>query len=256
MLLAAAFLASIAHAGTDGMTEPRSTLYQMEDVGGDTTSTTEAPKAERAYSLQVGFRGRMVSVPKSILDIWFFDAKDAGWPLSEGRPKINGWSLGLEFVYKKDQSAGIFYFDYVHSNMKAGYWDDREDPADHADGDWLDPQNLGLVAFGADYSYDIPLVKTSQTKGIFGMSFAVGGGLGLGVMIGQLDRWAPGTDGTPAYIRKDNGPADGTKKIPRVLPIVDVNAGLAFNFGDRATLRIEGGLHTLLYYGLSLGVIF
>jgi hypothetical protein len=38
--------------------------------------------------------------------------------------------------------------------------------------------------------------------------------------------------------------------------MVDVNAGLKFNFGDRAVLRLEGGLHTLIYYGATLGIKF
>ena len=41
-----------------------------------------------------------------------------------------------------------------------------------------------------------------------------------------------------------------------MLPLVDINAGLRFNFGDRVVLRAEGGLHTFVYYGATLGIMF
>jgi hypothetical protein len=38
--------------------------------------------------------------------------------------------------------------------------------------------------------------------------------------------------------------------------MVDINAGVRLNFADRVVWRLEGGVHTLLYYGTSLGVTF
>jgi hypothetical protein len=38
--------------------------------------------------------------------------------------------------------------------------------------------------------------------------------------------------------------------------MIDINAGLRFNFGDRFVLRVEGGLHTMLYYGATAGIMF
>jgi len=44
--------------------------------------------------------------------------------------------------------------------------------------------------------------------------------------------------------------------VPNAVPILDINAAIKFHFNDRANLRIEGGLHNLLYVGGALGVVF
>ncbi|TNE91982.1 MAG: hypothetical protein EP330_03235 [Deltaproteobacteria bacterium] len=222
-----------------------------------------APTSEigprRGYFMEIGFRSRYVFVPDSILDIWYFNEDDPGWALpGQKRPDMRGYALGLEYVVKGDSANGIFYFEYINSLMKEGYWDDVEEPADHGDGDYLVPTDgLGLLTFGADYAYELHFVTTAQTNGQFGLSFLVGGGLGVAAMLGHLDRWGP-AGGVPAYVRHEADPdnPDEEKRIPKVYPMVDINAGLRFNFGDRVVLRVEGGLHDLLYMGGSLGLMF
>ncbi len=209
---------------------------------------------QRGFDMEVGFRGRMVSVPKSIMDIWYFDEEDNGHP----RPRIGGYALGLEFVVKNEQGAnGLFYFEYMASTMGEGYWDDREEPPNHLDGDYIVPSpGLGMVALGANYGYEVFFLRTADTDGNFGLSFLVGGGLGIGFLVGELERWGP-RGAVPGYARHDQGEeSDGLLSVPRVLPIVDLNAGLRFNFADRVVLRVEGGLHTMLYYGASVGLMF
>lgn len=234
--------------GTDP-TEPLQ--FAFEDI-------VPAPKHDRKYDMEVSIRVRSVTIPKSVLDIWYFDQEDDDWAYFEPRPRIAGTAMGLEFVVKGDSANGIFYAEYLDSAMNDGYWDDIEEPADHIDGDYLSPsKGLGIVAFGSDYAYEAHIIQVDDTDGRFGLSFLVGGGLGLGVLAGRLDRWGPDDQGNPAYKRYlDQLPPDSDKQIPRVYPMVDVNTGLRFNFGDRAVLRLEGGLHTLLYYGTSLGVMF
>ena len=218
----------------------------------------------RGYDMEVSFRTRMVSIPNSLLNIWFFPSDHEDWAATgHVRPKVNGYSLGLEFVVKGETANGIFWFDYIDSLMGEGYWDDVEEEVGfphgfHYDGDYLVPsKNLGLVSFGADYAYEVHIVRTEDTNGKFGMSFLVGGGLGVAFMVGEVRRWGPDAAGTPSYVRYDAGLADdGPKDMPRVYPMVDINASLRFNFVDRVVLRIEGGLHTLVYYGATLGVMF
>lgn len=212
--------------------------------------------------MEVGFRGRMLSIPNSIIDIWYFsnsDHDDAGVGNVPDRPTIKGYGLGLEFVVKGESANGIFYFDWLNSTMEEGYWDDREGLGAevYTDGEYIVPAaNLGILAFGADYGYEVHFVRTAETNGNFGLSFLVGGGLGVGIMIGTLDAWT-NEGGIESYTHYQNGdPPAGEKKIPKVYPMVDINAGLRFNFGDRVVLRFEGGLHTLIYWGGSLGIMF
>ena len=216
------------------------------------------PRDHRSFSMELNFRSRWVTVPKSVMDIWYFDIQDENWAYIEPRPQLSGYALGLEYVVKTDSANGIFWAEFMDSQIEAGYWDDYEEPADHLDGDFLAPsKGFGLVAFGADYAYEAHIVRTRQTQGRFGLSFLVGGGLGLAVMTGRMDRWGPDNDGNPAYKRYLDGlPPDEDKRLPPVYPIVDVNAALRWNFGDRFVIRTEGGLHSLAYFGATAGVMF
>lgn len=207
---------------------------------------------------EFSFRGRAMSVPSSILDIWYFGADDAGWALpGEDRPAITGNSLGIEYTLIRDKNRFTFFVDNVNSTMKAGYWDDREDPADHFDGSYLVPtSNFGFVTTGVDFGYDLELVRTDQTNGVFGLSFVPSGGIGVLVKKGDINEWRP-NGGVPAYVSYAAGlDPDRQVKAPPVLPMIDVNLGLKFNFGDRVVARVEGGLHNTLFYGGSVGVMF
>lgn len=212
----------------------------------------------RSFAMEFNFRGRMVSVPKSILDIWFHDATDESWAWIEGRPRIHGYALGMELVVKNASANGIFYAEFIDSQMKAGYWDDVDSPPDPLDGDFLVPSSgVGMLTFGANYAYEAHIVESMDTMGRFGLSFLVGGGLGMGILTGNIDRWGPDDQGNPAYKRYlDGHPPDGGRPLPRAFPMIDINAGLRFTFGDRYVMRVEGGLHTLLYYGATAGVMF
>jgi hypothetical protein len=253
MWVAGALAATPYQDGYGG--DPRTPLtYPFERVA-------PTPTHDRKFELEVGVRVRNVSVPGSVMDLWYFDDDNPDWAWIEGRPKIAGTAMGLEFnVVGNTGSNGIFWTEYIDSRMKAGYWDDLEDDqaVDHLDGDFVAPSaGTGLVAFGGDYAYEAKLVTSEQTDGRFGLGFVVGGGLGLGILTGRLDQWTADDEGNPSYKRYLDGlPPDGGQQIPRVYPMVDVNGGLRFTFGDRVSWRLEGGLHTLLYYGSSLAVRF
>jgi hypothetical protein len=40
------------------------------------------------------------------------------------------------------------------------------------------------------------------------------------------------------------------------VPILDFTGSARINFADRANLRIDAGLHGLLYYGMAAGAVF
>jgi len=230
---------------------PRAKGYEFDGVA-------KKIRSERAYQMEFNFRGRWVTVPRSILDVWYYDSDDDDWAYIERRPRIKGYALGVEFVVKGDSANGFFFAEFMDSEMETGYWDDVEEPPDHLDGDFLAPSaGLGLIAFGADYAYEAHLIRPSDTQGRFGLSYLIGGGLGMGIMTGKLDRWGPDDDGNPSYkLFLDGADPVDNKDLPRVYPIVDVNTGLRVNLGNRMVFRFEGGLHTLLYYGMTAGVMF
>lgn len=206
----------------------------------------------RPYLMEVNMRGRYMAVPDSILDIWYFNGSDDGGAHLE-RPQIRAYSVGLEWCIRNDTQMGAFYFDYFGNLIQPGYWDDVEAPGDenYLDGDWVEPtQDFGIVAFGINYYYDMRLHKV--------FSIVVGAGLGGAYIIGDLQQW-DGVDGEPAYkVREDNpdAPPDDVYRIPTVVPILDINAGIKFHINERANIRLEGGLHNLLYAGGAVGVVF
>jgi hypothetical protein len=241
------------------------------EVPASETSETDGPEATaapgptpktRKFLMEVNFRGRYMFVPNSILDIWY-ERHEGGEDGAPERPNVRAYTLGLEFVVKDKQANGIFYLEYISSVMKEGYWDDRDNPPIFTDGSYVVPEQLGLVAFGANYAYDL--------KATNWLSFLFGAGIGLGIKTGQLVEWEPGepenlsnadnTDAdcgrtSPAYDRRNDCGDDGAVRVPPVVPIVDVNIGVRFNISDRANIRIEGGLHDLPYLGGAAGITF
>ncbi|MEQ1569317.1 MAG: hypothetical protein ABMA64_27010 [Myxococcota bacterium] len=260
VLLPAALCGTAAHAADDD--EPRFADGYGQDPRVPLKYPFEAvapiPTHDRKVDMEFGIRVRSVSIPRTVLNTWFFDQNDENWAYIEERPAVRGTAMGLEYGVRGAKANGTFYVEFVDSAVRGGYWDDREEPADHLDGDFLVPSTgMGLVTLGANSAYEAHFVHLDQTGGRFGLSFLTGGGLGVGVLAGSLDRWRPDNMGNPAYKRYLDGlPPDSGKELPRVYPMVDLNFGLRMNFGDLVVWRIEGGLHTLLYYGTSVGVSF
>jgi hypothetical protein len=214
------------------------------------------PSRIRTYEIEFGARWRALTVPPAVLDIWWFDVNDPGWAyVDEPRPVVSGSAYGLEMGLRGPHANGIFWVEFVDSAMPEGYWDDVEEPENHLDGRWLSPSaGFGLVAAGGDAFYEAHIVKAS--RGHAGLSFVMGGGLGVGVVVGRIDQWNADDFGNPAYKRfLDGHPPDETARIPPILPIVDALVGLRLSAGDRWTLRAEGGVHGALAGGLSTTVL-
>ena len=255
MYVSAALLALTlgeAHAQTSS-SQDATPIKTAKRAGSD----VEDIPLRREQRYETNFRARYLSVPSSVLDIWFFDNDDDG-ANPYARPKVKAYVAGFEFVMKKDPANWIFYFEYMGNLMDEGYWDDVEKPAAHDDGDWVRPDGMGMLSWGANYGHEIYATPW--------WSFLFGGGLGMGVVLGDLTTWGPGASASnaenacfsesPAYIRKDHCADDGAKRVPKVLPVVDITTSTRFHFGDQANLRIDVGLHNMLYVGTSFGAVF
>lgn len=237
-------------ASTDGETAPAagaaSDLVGVSDV-----------TYKRRHPMELNLRARWLSIPDSILDIWYFNENDPGAnPLP--RPKAHGYVVGLEYVLKPRPTNWIFYVEYGGNLMPEGYFDDIEEPAQHDDGDYIRPDAFGLLVAGANYGHEIEAAPW--------VSFVLGGGLGLAVVTGELTQWNGGGDtentepdclsNAPAYERVDVCQDDGPKRLPGVLPMIDISAAVRFNLGDSANIRIDGGIHDMIYVGTAMGVVF
>ena len=252
------FLALLSLAAAEDPTTPPA--EPVAEPASPPIAASEIGPPTRPFLMEVNFRGRYLSLPSSIMDIWFYRHGDDGLP---ARPKVAGYSLGLEWVIKNEQANGIFYVEYLGSAIKDGYWDDVESPDDFTDGTYVKTENFGLVVLGADYAFELHATPW--------LSFLFGGGLGLGIRTGDIIVWDAGeVEGTidadnldpdclpnsPAYDRADTCGNDGPLNLPKALPVIDVNIGARFNINDSASIRLEGGLHNLLYAGGAVGIVF
>ncbi len=222
-------------------------------------STTPVERdLRRGYAMQANLRVRYLSIPSSVMDLWYFDADDSGAnPLP--RPKVRAFAVGAEWVIDKAPDNWIFYGEWIGTAMEAGYWDDVESsPADHSDGVWLEPDGFGIVVLGANYGHAIPVREW--------LDFLVGGGLGLGFVTGELTVWNAGgnaddVDATclqtaAAYERHLSCGDDGEARIPGLVPVIDLTASARFRFADQATLRLDAGIHDVFYVGTAVGAVF
>jgi len=234
----------------------------MQVPVGEAGTTTAVGQVVRPTMMEVNFRGRYLFLPDSVMDIWYFNSDDPGANPYQ-RPKIRAYLAGAEFVLKPAPTHWIFYVEYFSSNVEDGYWDDVEDPAEHEDGDWIVFDNFAMIAIGANYGHEVSV--SNDEKPVW-VSMIFGGGLGFGVVTGGLTQWHNGSNAdntdpeclpeSAAYERKDSCPNDGEKRVPGVLPIVDISYSLKLNFADRANLRLDAGLHNLIYVGGALGGVF
>ncbi|MEC7949463.1 MAG: hypothetical protein VX265_17985 [Myxococcota bacterium] len=225
------------------------------------TASAATVQRDRPMPMEVNFRGRYMAAPDPIIDIWFFDSDDEGANPFD-RPNVRMYALGVEYVLKPRPSNWIFYYEYIGSAIEEGYWDDVEEPAEHDDGDWVKPDGLGMHAVGFNYAHEVD--ATDAGRDVW-LSFLFGAGLGAGLVTGEMTTWHPGGNSSvtsgcgledPSYLRKDNCPADDDKRIPRVLPIVDLTASARVNFAERANLRLDMGIHDMLYIGGAVGGVF
>jgi hypothetical protein len=217
----------------------------------------------RDFLMESNMRFRQLWVPDKFIDVWFYDSDDPGANPFK-RPSIQAYVVGFEFNMKTRPKNWIIYAEYMGSLVGDGYWDDVEQgtSAEHEDGDWVRPDNFGGWFFGSNYAHEFNL--TPATKDVW-LSLLVGGGLGVGVIQGDLAYWRPGSNAisdqncypdAPAYVRKNDCQPDGVKSFPRVLPMVDVTLSARINFADRGSIRLDGGIHDLLYAGGAVGVVF
>jgi len=271
LLAATALLASPAWAGDSAASSSKLAALTAVGPAAAQASTAPAagapaPKAEgdaggRTMEMETNFRFRYLSVPNSVMDIWFFDSDEEGANPFE-RPRIRMYTFGLEYVLKPKPMNWIFYYEYVGSGIKEGYWDDAEEPADHDDGDWIKPSGFGMHVVGANYAHEIDVSNTERAVWV---SMLFSAGLGAGFVSGQLQTWHPGGNETitnqclrdaPAYERKNSCPDDGSVRLPGLLPILDLTMSTRVNFQGKATARLDVGLHDIFYVGTAVGTVF
>ncbi len=223
-------------------------------------SVSQAGAVETAVSL----RYRHGWLPGGTLDIWYFDEDDEG--AIGDRPNVQADVFGLEVQVSPQVTGSAFQFwvERMPIRMDPGYWDDVESPPEHEDGDWLEPNpGFGLWTLGANAGY--VLAFTDEAKPVW-VGLSAGGGLGIGIASGSVTRWYPGEHdevvepncgpGETAIERATHCVDDGEVDLPAVIPMLDVTVGPMVSLYEHARVRLDVGLHTVPYVGVTAGGAF
>jgi hypothetical protein len=213
----------------------------------------------------VGVRLRSVWVPKSILEL--FVTRAAGGAQNYG--------IGVDFSRRRGNTELQLGLEFEHINVGQGVWINKGD--DVAKGDEADyvlgPDNTSGSGkqfgwFTLEFSFLNHVELTPW------MAFRYGAGLGLGVMIGEIDHYniichgatnatpepgcvAPRFGGSGEYSEPTPGQPTPVKyDLPPVFPVVNAILGLQFKPTEKMTINLEGGIRTIPFAGVSSSIFF
>ena len=175
----------------------------------------------------VGLKGGIFGIPNQLLDLFVYE-----------HPEVRGEVYAFEIRSygargPKSVFSGLYSLEY--SRMKG-------------EGPWRDEQNHRRLE-GAGEITQISITATIIMSLFPRLPIHPYFGAGLG--IGRVSIWYEGTYtdelGTQITDRYENN---------RVLPVGHVPIGIAINFKNRVTARIEGGFKNGFYLGTSININF
>jgi hypothetical protein len=208
----------------------------------------------------VGIRARSVWVPKAILEL-FVDRAAGG---------AQNYGFGVDLTRRRGTTELQLGFEYERVNVGQGVWINRGDNV--AAGDEADFV-LGPDASGHQLSWftvEFTFLNHAEINKTFAVRY--GGGLGLGIVLGELDHYniicAAGTTNegpepgcVPPRFGGQGTYSEGSEvqvayNLPPVFPVVNAIVGLQIRPTENVTINVEGGIRTLPFFGVSGSVFF
>ena len=212
----------------------------------------------------VGLRLRNVRIPQAELEL-FMEHTPGG---------TSNVGFGIDLIRRRGNVEVQLGFEFEHIQPPEGVYIEsgknvaQGDAADYILGPGRADSSLGW------FTIEFTFLNHSQiTKNL---SLRYGGGAGLGIVTGSLQRIdmlcngatnsmpepgcvppALGGTGTPAP--DDPGPAPGSKvkyDLPPVFPVVNAIIGLQYRPTPKITANFEMGIRTMLFIGLSGAYFF
>lgn len=207
----------------------------------------------------VTLHSRAAFVPDGLLDA-FYDEHASLW--SEGQTNA---SIGAAFSWRKRGELELSVLvDWVDLSTPDAFWKEAGKPATDADWTQINLQVLSLV-FASYWNWAPTPWLTPY----------VGGGIGVGVLLGDIVRYDPVDNGAceqglgqdpnqfapDVCFGADGGADPGQVELGRpesglpipVIPVVHAAGGVRFNIAEHAVLRLELGVNNYLYAGASIG---
>jgi hypothetical protein len=222
------------------------------------------PAAGTEVEYGIGVRLRSVWVPKPVLEL--FVTRAAGG--------AHNYGLGVDLTRRHGTTELQLGFEFEHVNVGQGVWINKSDN----------------VAMGDEADYVLGPDASTGSGNQFGwftmefsffnhaeltpwLSFRYGAGLGLGVLIGEIDHYnivcamgatnanpVPGCvpdrfQGTGKYAEGQETQVKYDLGTP-VFPVVNAILGLQFKPTEHTTINLEGGIRTMPFVGVSSSVFF
>lgn len=227
-----------------------------------TTETEAAPAAAPVNPVQygVGFRLRNVRIPNAELEL-FVDRSAGG---------ASNLGLGVDFIRRRGDLELQLGFEYEKITVGDGVWiKSGDNVAAGAEADYIlkpddAPNGDSLGWFTIEFTF----LNHARINDQFSIRY--GGGAGLGIVTGGLYRYdmicnnatnempepgcvPPRFQGTGTY---SSGDSPKKYELPPVFPVVNAIIGVQFKPNDSVTINLEGGIRTLLFFGLSGAYFF
>jgi hypothetical protein len=267
LLVSTTVLTGSAHAGPaldDAATKrPASTTDEPDCAASPGDPRCPAPGDASEVEYGVGVRLRSVWVPKALLEL--FVERSAGGSQNFG--------FGVDLSRRRGSTELQIGLEYERINVGQGVWINSGDNV--AAGDEAD-YVLGpdsTTGSGKQFGwFTLEFTFLNHAEITKWLAVRYGGGLGLGVLIGEIDHYniicaagattaapEPGCvpmrfNGTGAY---SEGQATLVKyDLPPVFPVVNAIIGLQLRASERVTINIEGGIRTIPFLGTSASVFF
>jgi hypothetical protein len=212
----------------------------------------------------VGVRLRSVWVPKSVLQL--FVTRAAGG--------AHNYGVGVDLSRRHGSTELQLGFEFEHVNVGQGVWiKEGGNVAMNDDADYLLGPDSATGSGNQFGWFTMEFSFFNHAELTPWLSLRYGAGLGLGVLIGEIDHYsiicAPGStnaspepgcvpprfNGTGMF----DGPPDTVFKYDLgtpVFPVVNAILGLQFKPTDHTTINLEGGIRTLPFVGVSSSLFF
>jgi len=250
-----ASVAIVAFAVALGASVPASGQYVD-----DTEDVRFEEGSENAY--QVVGRFRAVGIPNFLLDA-FYDRHSANW-----RDGQTNFAYGVEFLWRKIDAFELSVAaEFANLGMPRDWWIESG-KADTA-ADFVDVDGgLASLVFSGYWYWDVEPWFAPY----------VGGGLGLGVIVGDVTKFDPRRN-SGCRESLSNDPRSGSRfgggpcyregrvdfrndeqfereiedGVPPVVPVVNATGGARFNIGRNGVVKLEVGFYDYVFAGLSAG---
>ena len=207
----------------------------------------------------VGVRLRSVWLPKAILEL--FVERAAGGAQNFG--------FGVDLTRRRGTTELQLGFAWERVNVGQGVWINKGDNVSAGDeADFvLSPKTSGnqLSWFTIEFTF----LNHAEINKYFAVRY--GGGLGLGIILGELDHYniqcvgatnsAPEPGCVPDRFGGMGMYSEGMQvqvayDLPPVFPVVNAILGVEIKPTERTTINVEGGIRTLPFLGISSSVFF